>query len=82
MAITPNSYKVAKTHKCLKLQDIFRERATNYRALLRKMTGRTAARRTDMPRAIRAAVPDGDQPSALMACGSVGAMRLAAARQR
>ena len=31
-------HKVAKTHTCLKLQVIFRKRATNYRALLRKMT--------------------------------------------
>ena len=33
-------YRVAKTHGCLKLLVIFRERATNYRALLRKMTCR------------------------------------------
>ena len=31
-------YRVAKTHRCLKLHVIFRKRATNYRALLRKMT--------------------------------------------
>jgi len=32
---------------CLKLQVIFCKRATNFRALLRKLTGRAAARRTD-----------------------------------
>jgi len=31
-------YRVAKTHRMLKLQVIFRKTATNYRALLRKMT--------------------------------------------
>ena len=41
---------------CLKLQVSFRKRATNVGALLRKMTGRTTARRTapTLPRAIRA----------------------------
>ena len=32
------AYRVAKTKGCLKLQVFFRKRATNYRALLRKMT--------------------------------------------
>ena len=32
------TYRVAKTQGCLKLQVIFRKRAINYRALLRKIT--------------------------------------------
>ena len=32
------TYRVAKTHRCLKPQVIFRKRVTNYRALLCKMT--------------------------------------------
>jgi len=42
-------YRVAKTHRMPNLQGIFRKTATNYRALLRKMTCEDKASYDSMP---------------------------------
>jgi len=91
MCMMSDLYLVAKTYKMhYKLQVIFRKRATDYKSLLRKMTGRAAARRRPCraPAGVRILwinsrkfSPVSCRPT-LMACSSVIAVRLATAHPK
>jgi len=57
LLIVATPYRVAKTHRMPQVQVIFRKRATNYRALLRKMTQKDKAFYDSMPPCTTAAYP-------------------------